>query len=499
MRRCGTLLHISSLPSEYGIGDLGPSAYEFVDFLKKSGQRLWQILPLGITGYGDSPYQSFSSFAGNPYFVSPEILCENGYVTKSELITERAPVENVNYGALFEKRYKLLRKAVSRFDLNDPSFEEFCIKNSWWLDSFALFMAIKASSDFAGLSEWKKELKKFNGIDAEEFSALNTDEVNFWRVVEFWFFEQWESLKTFANENGISIIGDIPIYVAPDSADVWENPRLFMVDNDLKPKLLAGCPPDSFNDQGQLWGNPIYDWEAMRLDGYSWWKKRFAMNSKLYDYIRIDHFRGFSGYYAIEAGEVSAKNGKWYDGPGIDFFKSVESSLGTTGIIAEDLGFIDEKVRELLKETGYPGMKILEFGFDSTPESEYLPHNYEKNTFAYLGTHDNMTFMSYYLKSDIKAKGFIKSYLNCDNSADICFSAIRALFSSYADNVIISMQDYIGLGDEGRMNVPSTLGNNWRWRATKSCFNDSIAHRIKELASLYGRANTEEVTDDFGK
>ncbi len=498
MRKCGTLLHISSLPSEYGIGDLGPDAYDFVDFLKKSGQSLWQILPLGITGYGDSPYQSFSSFAGNPYFVSPEMLCNEGFITKSELITERAPVDSVNYGILYINRYKLLRKAVSRFNLNDPRYEEFCIKNSWWLDSFAVFMSIKAFSDFVGLSEWKKEFKRIGSGEVTEFYDTHPDEVNFWRVVEFWFFEQWFKLKSYANKNGISIIGDIPIYVAPDSADVWENPRLFMVDNDLRPKLLAGCPPDSFNADGQLWGNPIYDWEAMRLDGYSWWKKRFAMNSKLYDYIRIDHFRGFSAYYAIDAGETSAKNGKWYDGPGIDFFNAVESSLGNTEIIAEDLGFIDEGVKELLRRTGYPGMKILEFGFDSTPDSEYLPHNYEKNTFAYLGTHDNMTFMSYYLKSDIKTKGFIKSYLNCANSGDICFSAIRSLFASYADSVIISMQDFIGLGDEGRMNVPSTLGNNWRWRAVKSCFNDSIALRIKELASLYGRANTEEADDDRG-
>ncbi len=496
MRKCGTLLHISSLPSEYGIGDFGPCAYDFVDFLKKSGQSLWQILPLGITGYGDSPYQSFSSFALNPYFISPEILCEEGYITKSELISERTPVEAVNYGLMYLNRYKLLRRAVERFELNDPNYEEFYIKNAWWLDSFSLFMTVKSHSDFVGLTEWKKELKRFGANEVSEIAHSKNNEVNFWRVTQFWLFKQWNNLKDYANKNKIEIIGDIPIYVASDSADVWENPGLFMVDNDLSPKLLAGCPPDAFNKDGQLWGNPIYDWETMRLDGYSWWKKRLAMNSKMYDYIRIDHFRGFSGYYAVEATDADAKHGRWYDGPGIDFFKEVESSLGTTGIIAEDLGFIDNKVRSLLSETGYPGMKILEFGFDSNTDSEYLPHNYEKNTFAYLGTHDNMTFMSYYLKSDIKMKVFIKNYLNCTNSADICFSAIRALYSSYADNVIISMQDYIGLGDEARMNMPSTIGNNWRWRASKSQFNNEIAHRIKELASLYGRTHTEEVDDE---
>lgn len=498
MRNCGTLLHISSLPSEYGIGDLGNEAYDFVDYLNKSGQTLWQILPLGVTGFGDSPYQSFSSFAGNPYFISPEILYRKGYISQGELADERRPVDRVDYGLLYINRYKLLRKAAVRFNLSTPEYEEFCIKNAWWLNSFAGFMAIKAFSKFKGLSDWQKELKRFNSNEVNDFFEKNSSELDFWKVLQFWFFEQWENLKLYANKNGVSIIGDIPIYVAPDSADVWENPHLFMVDNDLRPKLLAGCPPDAFNEEGQLWGNPIYDWEAMRLDDYSWWKKRLAMNSKMYDYIRIDHFRGFSGYYAVDANEMSAKSGRWYDGPGIDFFKSVESSLGSTKIIAEDLGFIDDKVRRLLKEMGYPGMKILEFGFDSTPNSEYLPHNYEKNTFAYLGTHDNMTFMSYYLKSDIKTKGFIKNYLNSSNSADICFSAIRALFSSYADNVIISMQDYIGLADEGRMNMPSTLGNNWRWRAQKSSFNDSIALRIKELASLYGRVDMKEETDDKG-
>ena len=492
MRKCGTLLHISSLPSDYGIGNFGNSAYEFVDFLKKSGQQLWQILPLGITGYGDSPYQSFSSFAGNPYFISPETLFEDGYLTNSELISERTPTDRVDYGTLYKNRYKLLKKAVDRFDTKSPEFEEFCIKNAWWLDSFAVFMTIKSISEFKGLSKWKREYKRFNSDDVLEVIKDNQSQLLFWKVIEFWFYSQWNKLKMYANQKGVSIIGDIPIYVAPDSADVWENPGLFMVDNDLNPKLLAGCPPDSFNEEGQLWGNPIYDWETMRLDGYSWWKKRLAMNAMLYDYIRIDHFRGFSGYYAVEAGEKSAKSGKWFDGPGIDFFKEVESSIGSTGIIAEDLGFIDEKVKKLLISTGYPGMKILEFGFDSTPESEYLPHNYEKNTFAYLGTHDNMTFMSYYLKSDIKTKGFIKSYLNCTNSSDICFSAIRALYSSYADNVIISMQDYLGLGDEGRMNLPSTTGNNWLWRAKKSYFNDSLAIRIHELAGLYGRCANEE-------
>ena len=494
MRNCGTLLHISSLPGEYGIGNFGRSAYSFVDFLKKSGQNLWQILPLGITGYGDSPYQSFSSFAGNPYFIDPEALYHDGLVDAQTLEFEKIKADRVDYGRLYIQRYGFLRKAMSHFDTEGADYVEFCVKNAWWLDSFALFMTLKELAGSKGLSEWEKEYKIKDRTALDKVEKEHADEINFWKITQYYFFKQWNALRDYANSNGIRVIGDIPIYVAADSADVWENPELFMIDAELEPKLMSGCPPDAFNSDGQLWGNPIYDWETMRMDEYSWWKKRLAMTAKLYDFVRIDHFRGFCAYYAIEAGERTAKRGKWMTGPGIEFFETVKNSLGNTGIIAEVLGFIDEPVRELLHKCGFPGMKILEFGFDSDCDSEYLPHNYVQNCFAYTGTHDNDTFMSFYLKSDAKTKRHIRDYLNVESSSDICLAAVRALFSSCADNVVIPMQDYIGEGDSGRMNTPSSLGNNWVWRASGSDFNDKLAERIYELAALYGRTRAVQHT-----
>ncbi len=489
MRKCGTLLHISSLPGEFGIGTFGTGAYSFVDFLKKSGQNLWQILPLGVTGFGDSPYQSFSSFAGNPYFIDPTAFYKDGLITKDVLNFEKTDEASVDYGRLYVDRYKFLRQALSKFDINNPEYEEFCVKNALWLDSFAMFMTLKELAYGRGVSDWEKDYRQKDRGALEWVERSYAGEIKFWKICQFYFFKQWSELREYANKNGISIIGDIPIYVAADSADVWENPELFMVDADLSPKLVAGCPPDAFNADGQKWGNPIYDWEVMRMDEYAWWKRRLAMTAKLYDYVRIDHFRGFSSYYTIEADAPDAKNGVWREGPGMEFFESVKNSLGTVKIIAEDLGFIDEPVRELLKKCGYPGMKILEFGFDGNTDSEYLPHNYNKNCFAYTGTHDNETFMSFYMNSDTKTKRFIRDYLGLDATDDVCFGAIRALYASCADNVVIPMQDYIGLAERGRMNTPSVLGNNWLWRARETDFNDNLAEKIAELAALYGRTS----------
>ncbi len=487
MRKCGTLLHISSLPGEFGIGNFGREAYNFVDFLKKSGQNLWQILPLGVTGFGDSPYQSFSSFAGNPYFIDPVALYEDGLIDKDFLESAKVSDDNVDYGRLYEERYKFLREALSEFDTQNSDFEEFCVKNALWLDSFAMFMTLKGLAQGRGVSDWERDYKQKDRAALEWVERSYKDEISFWKIVQYYFFKQWDALRKYANSNGVSIIGDIPIYVAADSADVWENPGLFMVDSDLSPKLVAGCPPDAFNADGQKWGNPIYDWEVMRMDEYAWWKRRLAMTAKLYDYVRIDHFRGFSSYYTIKADAPDAKCGEWKEGPGIEFFESVKNSLGSIKIIAEDLGFIDEPVRELLKKCNYPGMKILEFGFGGDTDSEYLPHNYKKNCFAYTGTHDNETFMSFYLNCDIKTKRYIRDYLGIDSMDDVCFAAVRALYASCADNVVIPFQDYIGLGDVGRMNTPSVLGNNWLWRAKTSDFNDKLAEKIAELATLYSR------------
>ena len=350
-------------------------------------------------------------------------------------------------------------------------------------------MTLKELAGSKGISEWEKEYRLKDKVLLEQVERAHSNRIDFWKINQYYFFKGWKALREYANLNGVRVIGDIPIYVAADSADVWENPELFMVDAELEPKLMAGCPPDAFNSDGQLWGNPIYDWEAMRLDGYSWWKKRLAMTAKLYDLVRIDHFRGFCAYYTIEAGEKTAKQGRWIEGPGIEFFDAVRSSMGSSGIIAEDLGFIDEPVRKLLSECGFPGMKILEFGFDGNPQNEYLPHNYVKNTFAYTGTHDNETFMSFYLKSDAKTKRYIRDYFNIDSNKDVCYGAIRTLYSSCADNVVIPLQDYIGIADDGRMNTPSVVGGNWEWRAARSDFNDKLAERIYELAALYGRAH----------
>lgn len=487
MRKAGTLLHISSLPGDFVIGNFGESAYSFVDFLKKSGQSLWQILPLGITGFGDSPYQSFSSFAGNPYFIDPETLYMEGLVAKEELEREKSDSIRVDYGKLYKTRYAFLRRAMSRFASSDSDYVEFCVKNASWLDGFAVFMTLKGLYGNTGLENFDREIKQKNKTVLKKIWDENREEIDFWKKTQYHFFKEWNALREYASLSGVKIIGDIPIYVAADSADVWEHPELFMVDAEMRVKLAAGCPPDAFNENGQFWGNPIYDWEAMRLDDFAWWKKRFAMMAKMYDYVRIDHFRGFAAYYSIPAKEKNAKSGTWEKGPGPEFFDSVKNSLGETEIIAEDLGFIDDDVRELLVACGFPGMKILEFAFDGNADNEYLPHNYSRNSVAYTGTHDNDTFMSFYIKSDERTRRIIREYLGADSVGDISFAAVRALFSSVADSVVVPLQDYIGIADEGRMNTPSLVGGNWCWRALRSDYNESLADLISNLASLYGR------------
>lgn len=486
MRKAGTLLHISSLPGEYGIGNFGREARGFVDFLKAGSQSLWQVLPLGITGFGDSPYQSFSSFAGNPYFIDPEALFEDGLVSKSELEGEKCDCEFVDYGKLYKNRYKFLRNALSNFKVTESAYVEFCYDNYTWLEVFSDFMAIKELSHGAPLQEFEEELLKKDKVALEKFRSDNRDEREFWKKTQFFFYSEWKKLKKYANENGVKIIGDIPIYAAADSADVWEEPSIFSVDDRLVPVFVAGCPPDEMSPEGQLWGNPIYNWDKCKSDGYSWWRRRFEMMSKLYDCVRIDHFRGFSSYYSIPYGDTDAKYGKWEKGPGLAFFENIRDIVGETEIIAEDLGFIDADVKKLLSDCGFPGMKILEFGF-SDGGGEHMPHNYEKNTVAYTGTHDNKTFMSFYLSSNEKTKKLIRRYLNVENTSELCLSAVRALYASAAEYVIVPLQDYISLGDEGRMNTPSTVGNNWVWRAETSDYNEKLSEKLCELASLYGR------------
>ncbi len=483
MRKAGILLHISSLPGNYGIGNFGKSAYDFVDFLKDGHQLLWQLLPLGVTGFADSPYQAFSSYAGNPYFIDPEALYEMGLVTKSELDGQKFGNGEADYGMLYEKRYPFLRKAMENFDSDNTEYQGFCKDNSDWLEIFAEYMSAKQICNGRGIAHWDRALRQRKPSELEKLRRENKSEYEFWKKSQFFFFKGYFKLKEYANKNGVEIIGDIPIYVGADSADVWESPGLFMLDNDFNVTKQAGCPPDSFNKSGQLWGNPVYNWQKKKKELYAWWKKRIDGNFKLYDYLRIDHFRGFSAYYCIDANEKSAVNGAWEKGPGYDLFEKL--GLKGSNIIAEDLGFIDDDTRALLEKCGFFGMKILEFGFDG--DSSHLVHSYEKNTVAYTGTHDNEPFMSYFKTASTDKKDYIKNYL-ASSELDVCFNAVRALYMSNSDFVIIQFQDILKLDFNARMNTPSTVGINWRWRANIDDFDKNISKELAKLARLYGRA-----------
>ncbi len=476
MRTSGILMPIFSLPSPYGIGTLGAEGYRFVDFLKKAGQTYWQILPLNPTNYGDSPYQSFSSFAGNPYFIDIDLLIEEDLLTKKEAESfdfgEKS--DEIDYGKLYENRYTLLKLAFNRFK-KSCEYELFCKENAYWLEDYSTFMALKAANNFKAWSEW--ESGKFMDKTIAEFH----------KFLQFKFFTQWEKLKAYANKNGIKIIGDLPIYVAADSADVWADNEQFLLKN-KKPTMVAGCPPDAFTELGQLWGNPLYDWDKMKSDNYSWWKRRLGATLKMYDVVRIDHFRGFEAYYAIPAADKDATNGCWFEGPGIEFFNEMKKHFGEDlPIIAEDLGFLTASVRKMLKESGFPGMKVLQFAFDSREDNDYLPYNYEKNCVVYTGTHDNDTIIGWTKTADKNDVLLAEKYLNCKANDGFNFAMIRAALSSVADTAIIMMPDLLGLGSNARINTPSTLGGNWLWRIDGTCINDWLAKIVADLTETYGR------------
>ena len=492
MRKCGVLMPVASLPSRFGIGGFSKEAYDFVDFLEQGGQSLWQILPLGPTGYGDSPYQSFSTFAGNPYYISLDALIEDGLLTEEEC--EAADYgdnpDYINYEKIYNTRFALLRKAFAGADVDqDEKYQKFVADNAAWLKDYAMYMAIKDSLGGIAWIEWDEDIRLRRPSAMAHYEELLKDDIAFYSYLQYLFATQWAQLKAYANKKGIQIIGDIPIYVAFDSADTWANPELFQLDEENIPTAVAGCPPDAFSATGQLWGNPLYRWEYHRQTGYAWWIRRIAQCLNLYDCIRIDHFRGFDEYYSIPAGDETAEHGHWEPGPGMSLMQALKDALGNVNVIAEDLGFLTDGVRRLLYDSGFPGMKVIQFAFDSREESDYLPHNYEKNCVVYTGTHDNDTLCGWYKVLDPKDLKLSQKYMNNANTPkrQIHWDFIRLALASVADLCIIPLQDYLGLGSEARINTPSTLGNNWRWRMKQGCLTKELADQIRELTTLYGR------------
>ena len=482
---------ISSLPSPCGIGTLGEDAYRFASFLAAGGQSLWQVLPLGPTSYGDSPYQSFSSFAGNPYFIDLDLLAKDGLLEPEEYrnLDWGSDPERVDYGTLYVTRYPVLHKACARLLAQDrPDFAAFCEEQKDWLEDYALFMALKGEHNGLSWFQWPEELRLRRPDALARARTRLSGEVAFWKAVQYLFFGQWRALKKYANGLGLSILGDLPIYVAGDSADVWSNPDQFQLDETGLPTEVAGCPPDGFSADGQLWGNPLFDWEAMKEDGYAWWLRRISFQFQLYDTLRIDHFRGFDSYYAIPYGDTTARNGKWKPGPGIAFFKAVNKALGKKDIIAEDLGFLTPSVRKLLKDSGYPGMKVLEFAFDSRDaESDYMPHRYPTHCVVYTGTHDNDTIMGWMASAPKKDVSYAKAYLRLSKREGYHWGMMRSAWASPADLAVMQFQDLLGLGSEARMNIPSTLGNNWQWRALPGAFDETLSKRLYREMRVYQR------------
>lgn len=489
-RSSGILMHVSSLPGKYGIGTFGKEAYNFVDFLEKAGQKHWQMLPLGQTSYGDSPYQSFSAFAGNPYFIDFDLLEEEGLIKKKDyesLDFGNNEIE-IDYGKLFVNRYKVLRKSYENSNNRyGKEILEFKKENNFWIEDYSLYMAVKSHFGLVSWQEWDNDIRLREEKALNKYKKMLKDEIEYWIFIQFLFFKQWEALKSYANSKEVKIIGDIPIYVAEDSADVWSNPKFFNLDKDMKPITVAGCPPDPFAVTGQLWGNPIYDWKYIHETGYLWWIDRMRESFKMYDVVRIDHFRGFEGYYEIPYGDKTAEFGTWVKGPDIHLFNAIKDALGDVNIIAEDLGNITDEVIKLREATNFPGMRILQFAFGGE-ESIDLPHNYIENCVSYTGTHDNDTIMGWYNESSKKKdREKAKKYLNLTYEEGIAKGMIRGIWSSKSYLAIAQMQDFLALGNEARMNVPSVLGGNWLWRIKKEDINDRLAKEIYDITKIYGR------------
>ena len=489
MRASGILMPVFSLPGPFGIGTLGKEAFAFVDFLADAKQTYWQILPIGPTGYGDSPYQSFSAFAGNPYFISLDALVEEGVLTADECKKANfgRKADDINYSRLYTERGRLLRLAYSRSDIgHNEAFTAFCEKNKWWLDDFALFMAVKDRFEGKPWIEWAEDIRLRWQPAMDYYRRELYFEVEYHKYLQFKFDEQWRRLKAYANSKGIRIIGDIPIYVALDSADAWANPGLFQLDKDNIPTAVAGVPPDGFSPTGQLWGNPLYRWEAHRETGYQWWITRLWYCFELYDVVRIDHFRGFESYYSIPAGNKTATGGHWEKGPDRDFINAMHENLGEGGIIAEDLGYLTPEVKAMLSASGYPGMKIMQFAFDSRESGNYLPHTYHRNSVVYTGTHDNVTAEGWRTNASAEDVAYACRYLRCQPE-ELTEAMICACLASVSDTAVIPLADWLHLGSEARINTPSTQGSNWQWRLTCP-LPEALAGHIAQLTVLYERA-----------
>lgn len=484
-RGAGTLLPVASLPSNYGIGTFGKAAYDFVDFLENSGQKYWQVLPIGPTGYGDSPYQSFSAFSGNPYFIDLDILIEEKLLKKEDLeeIHWGDSIDCIDYEKIYLNRFKVLKKAFKNSDLeHDKEYADFCEENRYWLEDYSLYMAIKDS--FGGIEwlKWPDDIRLREEKALKKYSENLSEDVEFWKFTQYKFTQQLLKLKDYAHAKNITIIGDIPIYVALDSADVWAHTNEFQMDEDRRPTLVAGVPPDMFSKTGQLWGNPLYDWEYMKKDNYSWWRKRMKYSATLYDIIRIDHFIGIVRYYTIKYGETTALKGVWKEGPGYSLLNAINEEVGDSKIIAEDLGVVTEKVIEVLKNSGYPGMRLLQFGFDGNARNSNLPKRCPENSVVYGGTHDNETLRGYFKGTDPKTRAHARKHFRMKHNKNIVWSIIEAGYGSKANTVIFQIQDYLELDNSARMNIPSTIGGNWCWRLLPNQLDSELAQKIKALA-----------------
>ena len=499
-RTSGVLLSVTSLPSKYGIGCFDQAAYDFVDWLEKAGQTYWQILPLGATSHDgafDSPYQAYSAFAGSPYFISLDALVEEGVLTKEEC--EAASFGNdpqhVDYQALYENRLPLLHKAYERSAIHlNGDYLAFCRENFWWLDDYALFMAVKDFFGGASWQQWPNDIRMHYGFALDYYREKLYFDVEFQKYLQFKFYEQWSKLKQYANEKHIQIVGDMPIYVSADGSDIWAQPEMFQLDENNKPTRIAGCPPDGFSADGQVWGNPLYRWDYHRNTGYHWWVTRMWYSFKLYDVVRIDHFRAFDEYFSIPTETMSAKDGRWEIGPGMELFHTLRNALGERGVIAEDLGTLTDGVRKLVRDSGYPNMKVLQFAFDKADiggANDYLPHNYNQNCVVYTGTHDNETINGWFLGLSKEDKDFVRDYLGDHETANkwMYKRLVATAMGSPANMCVIPVQDWLGMDNSCRMYMPGTVDANWSWRLLPGQVTDELAEEVLIITKRFGRAN----------